>query len=142
MYTGGYRAPKETGITQVDNIWEHVHVGEFVAVSLEGYEKKPVIGTVIEKGQSVIKIHYWKGSWNKKWMPWMYGRGKPWTDDLPKDSIYLTSFSLDEQGKLGINTKRQMRDFFQRLKRQLVTYFVLTLMLGLTCVSQTSSERS
>lgn len=73
MYTGQYVRP--AGVTHVDNIWDHVVVGAFVAVNLEGYENKPVIGKVLEKMEDGFVIEYWKGSWNKKWVPWIH-RGK------------------------------------------------------------------
>ena len=74
MYTGQYVRP--TSVTHVDNIWDHVVVGAFVAVNLEGYESKLVIGKVLEKIEDEYVIEYWKGSWNKKWVPNCIHRGK------------------------------------------------------------------
>ena len=96
----------------VSDLWEHVNVQSFVAVSLENYSDVPVIGKVLEKKADTIKIHYWKGSWNKKWVPWLV-RGKPWTDELPKGCIYLAAFELDEDSKLKRDTKRQVRKFLK-----------------------------
>lgn len=101
-------------MTTVDDIWQHVVVGGFVAVSLEKYEKVPVIGEVLEKHSTTLKIHYWKGSWNKKWEPWFIGRDEPWTDDLPQNCIYLASFELTDQSKLYPDTKRQMKAFLSK----------------------------
>lgn len=110
MYTGPYVRP--SGVTRVDDIWEHVVVGGFVAVSLEGYEKLPVIGKVLEKQEEKVVVEYWKGSWNKKWQPWIH-RGKPWTNELTKNCIYLTGFELLDS-KLRPETKRQIREFMGR----------------------------
>ena len=56
-----YRKP--SGVTSVTNIWDHVEVDTFVAVSLQCYDKVPVIGKVLEKDESTVNIHYWKESW-------------------------------------------------------------------------------
>ena len=48
-----YRKP--SGVTSVTNIWDHVEVDTFVAVSLQCYDKVPVIGKVLEKHQSGTK---------------------------------------------------------------------------------------
>lgn len=110
IYTGPYR-PRDT-VASVADIWDHVRVSTFVAVSLLNYENVPVIGKVLEKEENLVKIHYWKGSWNKKWIPWEIN-GKPWTDDLPKDCVYLAAFELDKESKLQRDTKRKMREFIK-----------------------------
>ena len=110
MYTGLYVRP--SGVTRVDDIWENVVVGGVVAVSLEGYEKLPVIGKVLEKQEEKVAVEYWKGSWNKKWQPWIH-RGTPWTNELTKNCIYLIGFEL-LGSKLRPETKRQIREFMGR----------------------------
>jgi hypothetical protein len=86
-------------------------VDSFVAVAIEN-SSVPVIGKVLEKFEKSIKLHYWKGSWNKTWTPWLTYR-KPWVDELPKDCIYLSDFELDKNFKLQRSTKRQMRKFLK-----------------------------
>ncbi|XP_028393249.1 uncharacterized protein LOC114532975 [Dendronephthya gigantea] len=113
VYTGPYVRPKT--VSEVDNLWQFVTVGVFVAVNLENYEKVPVIGKVVEKDEDNVKVHYWKGSWNKKWTPWLYNN-LPWIDELPKDCIYLASFELDENDKLQKDTKQSIREFFNKDK--------------------------
>ena len=108
VYVGSYR--KRTTVTTVDNVWDHVLVESLVAVNLENYDKVPVIGKVLEKRDNEFTIHYWKGSWNKKWEPWLHSKG-PWTDVLPKEYVYLASFTLNEGDKLSADTKRQMKSF-------------------------------
>ena len=78
---------KPSGIVSVDNIWDHVAADGFIAVSLEGYKNVPVIGKVLAKQKDAVRIHYWRGSWNKKWQPWFHANGEPWTDLLPKECI-------------------------------------------------------
>ncbi len=101
-------------MTTVTDLWEHVKESTFVAVALVNYSAVPVIGKVLEKKENTVTIHYWKGSWNKKWIPWMTRGGKPWTDELPKDCIYLAAFELDEESKLKRGTKKQIRDFLKK----------------------------
>ena len=63
---------KPSGIVSVDNIWDHIAADGFIAVSLEGYKNVPVIGKVLAKEKDAVRIHYWRGSWNKKWQPWFH----------------------------------------------------------------------
>ena len=114
VYTGPYKKPQT--VSEVDDIWQIVTVDGFVAVSLENYNKVPVIAKVIEKNEDKIKVHYWKGSWNKKWVPWMCSDHQPWLDDLPKGCVYLASFELDDDGKLQKDTKRSIRGFLSKEK--------------------------
>lgn len=95
----------------VEDVWQHVDVGSFVAVHLVNYAKDAVLGEVLEKKDNEFVIHYWKGSWNKKWQPWLLRNKEPWTDVLPKQCVYLASFRLNESGKLQADTKRQMKAF-------------------------------
>jgi hypothetical protein len=111
VYTGPYVRP---GVTHVDDIWEHVLVDGFVAVALVGYEKSPVIGKVMKKLKDKVTIEYWKGSWNKKWEPWVNG-GTIWRDELSKDCVYLAAFELHDS-KLCPEKKRQMRHFMSGIR--------------------------
>ncbi len=88
--------PPGDQLPKVNDIWQHVHVDGF-------------IGKVLEKLEKTIKIHYWKGSWNKKWTHWLNYR-KLWTDELPKECIYLSDFG---NAKLQRSTKRQMKKFLK-----------------------------
>ena len=108
---------KPSGIVSVDNIWDHVAADGFIAVSLEGYKNVPVIGKVLAKEKDAVRIHYWRGSWNKKWQPWFHANGEPWTDLLPKECIYLTAFELIE-GKLPPQTKKQIKTFSKQASKE------------------------
>ena len=103
--------PPGDQLPKVNDIWQHVHVDGFVAVAIENCSV-PVIGKVLEKSEKTIKIHDWKGSWNKKWTPWLNYR-KLWTDELPKECVYLSDFELDADAKLQRSTKRQMKKFLK-----------------------------
>ena len=113
MYTGPYR--KESTVSNVENVWDHVGKDCFVAVNLKNY-KKPVVGKVLEKMESTFKIEYWKGSINKEWVPWLISNSEPWVDVLPKDCIYLTAFQLDSGQKLHTDTRRKIREFLKNKK--------------------------
>ena len=82
MYTGPYVRP---GVTHVDDIWEDILVGGFVALALVGYKKSPVIGKVVKKIRR----------WNKKY----HGPydGTIWTDELSKECVYLATFEYSTQ---------------------------------------------
>ena len=41
----------------------------FKGISLQNYGKVHVIGKVVEKDESTVNTHYWKESWEKKWVP-------------------------------------------------------------------------
>ena len=100
----------------VNDIWEHVKQESFVAVSLENYDKAPVIGKVLQKFESTFVIHYWKGTINKKWTPWFTPTKEPWTDTLPNECVYLAAFQLDNDGKLQPDLKRQIKEFLRNKK--------------------------
>ena len=103
-------------MTSVTNIWDHVAVDSFVGVSLQNYNKIPVIGKVLEKNESTLKIHYWKGLWNKNWMPMTYKQRRTMdrctTKRVHTVYNYLAAFQLDNESKLQSGTKQQMKVFF------------------------------
>jgi hypothetical protein len=95
----------------VENLWDHIAVGDFVAVSIQGGGRKPVIGKVLEISDTNFESNYWKGSINAKWTPWLTSEKRPWNDSLPKECVYLAAFQLDSDSKLYPDTKRQIREF-------------------------------
>ena len=42
----------------------------FVADDLQDNNKKTNIGKVMKKMESSFKLHYWKASISKEWVPW------------------------------------------------------------------------
>ena len=66
MYAGPY--PKDI-VNDVQEVKDHLadlNVGAMVAVLLGNYSiDKQWIGEVLEMTENEIKIHYWKGSYNK-----------------------------------------------------------------------------
>ena len=77
-------------------------IGSCVAVRMENYYNKvPVVGRILDKVEVEFTIHYWKGSWNKKWEPWFQNE-HPWTDGLPRGCVYLAAFNFNENGKLQV----------------------------------------
>lgn len=64
------------------------------------WDKVPVIGKVLEVSESMVKIHYWKGSFEGKWsLQDVPRRRTPRIDELPKTCIILCSFLLSEDSK-------------------------------------------
>ena len=85
----------------VDDCLEKIEVATFVAVHLANYDKVPVIGKVLEVSESMVKIHYWKGSFEGKWRPKDVSRRRtPRIDELPKTCVIVCSFLFSEDSKL------------------------------------------
>ena len=101
----------------MENLWHHISIGDFVAVSIEGSEK-PVIGKVLNITETQFEIHYWRGSINTKWTPWLTNEKLPWNDKLPKECVYLADFHLDSNSKLHPDTRRQIRQFKKSQKEK------------------------
>ena len=74
--------------------------------------KVPVIGKVVELYEDDFKIHYWKGVYSKAWVQNLVKRGKesiPWTDVLPKQSIILCGFELNDECKIPENSRKYLK---------------------------------
>jgi hypothetical protein len=56
-------------VQSVSDLCTYIKESSFVAVSLLDHKDVPVIGKVLQKKKKTITIHYWKGSWNKRWVP-------------------------------------------------------------------------
>ena len=55
----------------MENLWDHIAVGDFVAASIQGRGSKTVIGKVLQISDTNFEINYWKGSIKRKWTPWL-----------------------------------------------------------------------
>ena len=73
-----------------------------MAVLLQNAKKQPAIGkvTAITEEEGKVRIEYLKGSWRTAWRPWKCHGGEIWSDNIPKASIILVHFSLNDQDKL------------------------------------------
>ena len=101
----------------VDDCLEKIEAGKFVAVHPANYDKVPVIGKVLEVSESMVNIHYWKGSFKGKWSPQDVPRRRtPWIDELPKTSVILCSFLLSEYSKLLPSTRKHLQDEYAKLQ--------------------------
>lgn len=120
IYTGPYRNPAR----RAQDVQENVDVdllqeGDFVAVELENYRKRPVIGKVFEVNKDGFVICYWKGSYNKEWRPHTLparrgsNENQLWTQQLPKTCIKCFGFSLDENSKLLPGTKAFLKKAYK-----------------------------
>ena len=90
--------------------------GVFVAVHIINYKKRPVIGWVTEVHENEFEVNYWKGGYNAAWQPHMV-RSKegeiPWSDILPKQSIIICAFELDENNHLFENTRKFTKRWYR-----------------------------
>ena len=108
MYEGPYQKDIVSDVQEVKDHLADLNAGAMVAVLLGNYSiDKPWIGEVLEMTDNEIKIHYWKGSYNKPWEPNMLRQRKgkscqdeAYTDWLPKLCIYYCGFTLTQERKL------------------------------------------
>lgn len=102
-----------------DDCLEKIEVGTFVVVHLANYDKVPVIGKVLEVSESMVKIHYWKGSFEGKWSPQDVPRRRtPRIDELPKTCAILCSFLLSKDSKLLPSTRKHLQDEYAKLQQK------------------------
>ena len=95
------------------------------AVNLPNCDEVPVLGKVLEATADRVKVHYWKGSFKGKWSPHNVPRTRTaWVDDLSKECIILSSFSLTEGNKLFPSTRKHVQDECKRLGKIYVTSFL------------------
>ena len=95
---------------------EALKPGVLVAVHISNYKQKPVIGEVREVHDTDFTLDYWKGTYSTKWEPHMV-KGKdglaPWADRLPKESIILCAFELDDRNHLFENTRKFLKRWYK-----------------------------
>ena len=102
IYTGRYRPPpeRENPVQTRDDFLDTIVVGSFVAVYLSNYDRIPVSGKALEIKTDSVKIYYWNGSFKGKFSPQNLPRRQtPWVDELPRNCIILSSFSLLNEDK-------------------------------------------
>ncbi|CAB4030303.1 Hypothetical predicted protein, partial [Paramuricea clavata] len=99
IYTGPYQPPAVRDIRHDDNYLEALSPGVFVAVYISNYKKKPVTGKV-----------------TTAWQPLMVKSKEgqiPWNDTLPKQSVIVCSFELDEKNYLFENTRKFIKRWYR-----------------------------
>ena len=99
-----------------DNLKESLQTGVYDAVSIENYSKAPMIGKVPEIHDDKFKIQYWKGSWRRKWQPWLLRDGNVWEDELPIACLLQVDFKFDSGGKLQL-TYKYLKETYERLAK-------------------------
>ena len=117
-YFGKYKTPTQVS-QQAKEVQEANPVpGMLAAVYLQDYtfnSKRKVsrasIGTVIEVLEDSVKIRYLKGDWAKQWVEYP----KPWEQWIPKKSIVLYDFSL-EDGKLRYHNRKEIKKHYETLR--------------------------
>ena len=94
---------------EVDDIESVVVPGAFVAVLIEGWSKRPVIGKVLARiDEDKFCLHWWKGGYSKEWEPQLLKDGRPYTDTLPLNCIVCAGFEFTGKGKNKLS--KQGRD--------------------------------
>ena len=117
VYSGRYRNPQRLreAVQEVDDPFVAIKEGVLVAVHIKDATKLPVIGKVTAVEGESVAIHYMKGSWRTAWRPWKLRGGQIWSDKLPKASIILVDFSLNDQDKLKAETTAFLKQKYLEL---------------------------
>lgn len=92
-----------------------MEIGSLIAVNLLDWDQTPVIGKVTAVDETSVTIHYWKGTYETSWKPDFYRRGVPWTQDLRKEAILLSNFTLKRDKHLRPETSAYLKDVYNRI---------------------------
>ena len=86
--------------------------GMLVALSLESYRERPLIGRVVELKDQALKITWLRGHWTTSWSTCKRREGQrhiEWQEEVPKASVVLFDFQLTPSGKLRQATVRELK---------------------------------
>lgn len=98
-----------------------LEVGSFKAVNLLDWDQTQVFGRVTIKNDGHVTKHYWKGTYESSWKPDYFRtnrRNVAWTQDLPKEVILLSSFTLTRDKYLRPETATYLRDVYSRIEAE------------------------
>lgn len=98
-----------------------LELGSFVAVNLLDWDQTPVIGKITAINDGHVTIHYWKGTYESSWKPDHFRRNRrkvAWTQDLPKEVILLSNFTLTRDKYLRAETAAYLRDIYSRIEAE------------------------
>ena len=105
----------------MENHTADLEVGSFVAVNLLDWDQTPVIGKVPAINDGHVTIHYYKGTYESSWKPdhFRRNRGKvAWTQDLPKEVILLSNFTLIRDKFLRPETASYLREVYSTIEAE------------------------
>ncbi|KAK3735320.1 hypothetical protein QZH41_018723 [Actinostola sp. cb2023] len=115
-YTGPYRPRKETQRDVIeDQNTEDLEVGMLVALDLEQYRERPLIGVVREIMEDNILISWYGGSWSTKWSLAKKKEGRQWVEwleEVESKYVVLFDFNFTNKGKLRLPTIRHLKDVY------------------------------
>ena len=86
--------------------------GMLVALSLETYRERPLIGRVDELKDETLKITWLHGHWTTSWSVCKRREGQrhiEWQEEVPKAAVVLFDFQLTQSGKLRQATVRELK---------------------------------
>ena len=89
--------------------------GMLVALSLENYRKRPLIGRVDKLLDKTLKITWLHGHWTMSWSICKRREGQryiEWQEEVPKESVVLFDFQLTSSGKLRTVTVRELKRIY------------------------------
>lgn len=86
-----------------------------MALSIESYRERPLIGRVDEVYQENLKITWLHGHWTTPWSICKRREGQrhiEWQEEVPKASVFLFDFQLTSGGKLRQATVRELKQVY------------------------------
>ena len=110
VYTGPYRNPEHVAgeVLHVNDIRAEIKEGVLVAVLVDWWKKRPVIGKVLDVSEEQFRIHWWKGRYTTEWFPEFLINGQPYTDLMPMSCVVCVGFEFTGKGKNKLS--KQMKD--------------------------------
>ena len=101
-----------------DDHTTNLEVGSFIAINILDWDQTPVNGKVMAINDTSVTIHHWKGTYESSWKPNYFregGRNVTWTQDLPKEVILLSNFTLNQEKHLQRGTAAYLNDVYSRI---------------------------
>ena len=116
--TGPLRRGENRAVQEVEDHIADLEIGSFIAVNLLDWDETPVIGKVTAIHDDHVTIHYWKGTYESSWKPDYFRtnrRNVEWKQDLPKEVILLSNFTLTRDKYLRPETATYLKDVYSRI---------------------------
>ena len=113
VYTGSYRRPGQVERQVLRNESRgDIEEGMLVALVLDKYRERPLIGRVDEVSGEKLNLTWMYGHWTTHWSICKKRQGQrmiEWTEEVDKSAVVLFDFQLTTTGKLRQATVRELK---------------------------------
>ena len=110
---GSYRRPGQVQRQVLRNESRgDIEQGMLVAVLLDKYQEKPLIGRVDAVSGDKLELTWMYGHWSTDWSICKKCQGQrlvEWTEEVDKSAVVLFDFQLTSTGKLRQATVRELK---------------------------------